>query len=163
MIAETISALTGIKVAMDIAKGVSSLKTETEINQAIIDIQRALLDAQAGAFEDRQAIAKLTDEIMDLTKQLAAKADWNKEKERYVLTESEKGTFFYQLKVHSANGEVLHKVCATCFEKGGKSILQTIRKARGGEVVQCQTCEKDIKLSDFNEPVINYSRDTGGY
>jgi hypothetical protein len=163
MISETISAITGIKVAMDIAKGVTSLKTETEINQAVIDIQRALLDAQAGAFEDRQAIAKLADEIMGLRKQLAAKADWKKEQQRYVLTESEKGTFFYQLKTDFADGEVLHKLCATCFEKGGKSILQTIRKSRGGEVVQCQTCEKDIKLSDFNEPVINYSSNRGGY
>lgn len=163
MITETISAITGIKVAMDIAKGVSSLKNETEINQAVIDIQRALLDAQAGAFEDRQAIAQLTEEIYDLKKQLVAKADWKQERERYVLTESEKGTFFYQLKGDFADGEVLHKLCATCFEKGGKSILQTIRKARGGEVVQCHTCEKDLKLSDFVEPVINYSSNRGGY
>jgi hypothetical protein len=158
MIAETISAINGIKVAMDIAKGVSSLKTETEINQAVIDIQRALLDAQAGAFEDRHSIARLTDEINDLKNQLLAKADWKKEQERYVLTESEKGTFFYQLKTECADGEVLHRLCATCFVKGTKSILQTTQKARGGEVVQCQTCDKELKLADFNDPVISGSR-----
>ena len=37
-----------VKGGLDIAQGFQSLKTEAAINQAIIDIQRSLLEAQRG-------------------------------------------------------------------------------------------------------------------
>ena len=59
MIADSVSAVSGIKAALDIAKGVSALKGEVEINQAIISIQRTLLDAQESALADKQIIGEL--------------------------------------------------------------------------------------------------------
>ena len=52
MITEAGAAISGIKAAFDIAKGMSALKSETEINQAIIGIQRVLLEAQQAALQD---------------------------------------------------------------------------------------------------------------
>lgn len=45
---------------------------------------------------------------------------------RYVLTQTEQGSFLYELDPDHANGEPAHCICATCYEKRIKSILQPV-------------------------------------
>jgi hypothetical protein len=149
MIAETSAAISGIKVALDMARGIASLKNETEVNQAIIDIQRALLDAQSGALQDKQHISDLSDQISKLIKDAKSVEQWEAEKKRYRLTKSPKGAFTYDLQAEFANGEIDHRLCATCFEGGRKSILHTTAKGNGGEIVKCQLCQSELNLADF--------------
>lgn len=166
MLAETSSAISGIKVAIDMAKGIASLKNETEVNQAIIDIQRALLDAQSGALQDKQQIAELTDQISKLVKDAQSVEQWETEKRRYRLTKSPKGAFTYDLQPEFANGEIAHRLCATCFEGDRKSVLHTTAKGNGGEIVKCQLCQSELTLADFEYNYASVGRrnsDTGGY
>ena len=149
MITETMSAIGGIRTAIDMAKGISALKSEAEINQAIIDIQHTLLEAQSAAFNDKETIAKLSEEKKALEAQLRNIGDWDIEKQRYVLTRSEIGAFTYDLRPELANGDVAHRLCVTCFESGTKSTLHTIKKSRGGELVKCYKCNNEFKLADF--------------
>ena len=153
MITEAGAAISGIKVAMDMAKGIGALKSETEINQSIIDIQRILLEAQSGALEDKQRIAGLTAEVQQLQSVLKQQNDWSDEAKRYVLTESETGTYTYELRPESANGETHHRLCVTCFENGKKSILQ------GKRFADCNNCGKRIKVQ--RDPPIVQPRTTG--
>jgi hypothetical protein len=146
MIAEAGAAISGIKVAMDMAKGISALKSETEVNQAIIDIQQTLLEAQSAALDDKQKISLLVAEKAALEKKLAGADLWAQEKERYVLTESETGMFTFELRPEFANGETHHRLCANCFENGRKSILH------GKRVVACLSCEKKISLN-YSPPI----------
>lgn len=150
MIAEANAAISGIKTAFEISKGISSLKSETEINQAIIGIQRVLLEAQQAALEDKQRISELTDRLTQTELAGQAVERWNAEKQRYALTESELGAYTYNLRPEQANGEVLHRICATCVEAGRKSILHTKAKHSGGEIVVCQHCKTDLQLAKFN-------------
>jgi hypothetical protein len=154
MIAEAGAAISSIKVAMDMAKGIGALKTEADINQAIIDIQRILLEAQSGAFEDKQRIADLSAQIQVLKYAANSQNLWKEESQRYVLTESEVGTYTYDLKPENANGETPHRLCVTCFQNGKKSILH------GQRFLDCNVCEKRIKVR--RDPPIAYSR-TDGY
>ena len=148
MIAETSATIGGIKAAMDMAKGVISLKTATEINQAIIDIQSKLLEAQSSAFDDKERISNLTQRIRELEKALTSKDDWAAQKARYVLTESPLGAFSYNLK-DPIDGEPFHRLCVKCAEDGFKSVLHTITKHSGGEIVRCERCQSNLKLADF--------------
>jgi hypothetical protein len=150
MITETMSAIGGIKTAIDMAKGISALKSEAEINQAIIDIQRTLLEAQDAAFSDKEAIAKLSEENKALETQLKHAGDWDTEKQRYVLTRSETGAYAYDLKPELANGEVAHRLCMTCFGNDKKSILQTTEKFGSGERVTCYHCKTEFLLANFD-------------
>jgi hypothetical protein len=134
MIAEASAAIGGIKVAMDMAKGISALKSEAEINQAIIDIQRTLLEAQSAAIEDKQQLANLSAQIQELKAELKSKNDWSQEGQQYVLNECETGVFTYDLRPEFANGETLHRLCANCFTNKRKSILQ------GKIMATCQLC-----------------------
>jgi hypothetical protein len=140
MIAEAGAAISSIKVAMDIAKGIAALKSKAEINQAIIDIQRILLEAQSGAIEDKQRIATLAAEVQELQLVLKQQKNWEEEAKRYVLTESEVGTFTYELRREFADTEVHHRLCVTCFENGKKSVLQCEAFA------VCNNCGTRIKM-----------------
>jgi DNA-directed RNA polymerase subunit RPC12/RpoP len=148
VISEISAALSSIKVAGDIAKGISALKSESEINQAIIDIQRALLDAQTSALEDKQKIDELLAKIQDLQTSLKQKENWADVQKRYVLTKSEVGTFTYDLRTEFTNDEIFHRLCVACFENGKKSILQ------GNRLVECQTCGNRMRIKD-PQPVRN--------
>lgn len=158
MIAEAGAAFSGIKVAMDMAKGLSALKTEADINQAVIDIQRALLAAQSAAIDDRVTISRLIEEKSALEKIIADENAWAAEKARYQLTQSSRGAFTYDLSPELAQGEVAHKLCVTCFGAGKKSILQGLGKHSGGELVKCQTCNEELLLSDFQHEYVSVGR-----
>jgi hypothetical protein len=150
MITETISAIGGIKTAIDMTKAISALKSEVEINQAIIDIQRTLLEAQSAAFNDKEVIAKLSEEKKALETQLKHAGDWDTEKQRYVLTRSKKGAYTYDLNSELSNGDVAHRLCVTCFENDKKSILHTLAKSDSGEQVICHSCNIELTLTDFD-------------
>ena len=148
MIAEAGAAISGIKLAMDMARGLSALKSEAEINMAIIDIQRILLEAQSSAIEEKQKLVNLSYQIQQLQVELKSKNDWTKEAQRYALTACETGVFTYDLRPEFANGETQHRLCANCFNNQKKSILQ------GKKMAACQSCEKRIQT--LKDPPINY-------
>ena len=49
---------------------------------------------------------------------------WEAEKKLYRLTDYCGGTFAYELKPETAEGELSHRICAACYQQGHKSILQ---------------------------------------
>ena len=159
MIADSVSAVSGIKAALDIAKGVSALKGEVEINQAIISIQRTLLDAQESALADKQIIGELRGRLTDIERAEQSRSDRQRDMARYRLTKSPMGAYFYELRPEMAEGEVTHRLCATCYQEGRKSILHTIAAHGGGEMVMCQPCGKQILLADFQTSSSSTSHD----
>ena len=148
-IVEAGAALSSIKTAIEMVRGVHSLKTGTDINLAIISIQQTLLDAQSAALQDREKQMELLSTIAELSKRLDARNALEQDKGRYTLTEFPTGRFAYVLKPEAANGEPSHKLCTTCFNDGKKSILQVKQKHSGGESVICPTCKEALTLSPF--------------
>lgn len=148
-IAEAKAAYDGIKAAFEMTKGVAALKSEAEINAAVLDIQRQLLEAQAAALADRERMTVLLAEVEDMKRRLAAGDDWAQQKSRYRLTRSPMGAFTYDLIPEEANGEEAHRLCTTCFENGFKSILHTRAKHSQGEIVVCKRCESELVLAPF--------------
>jgi hypothetical protein len=153
MIPEIGGAIAGIKSAMDIAGGIRSLKSDTEIHQAIIDIQRTLLDAQAEALTDKQRLGELLTENASLKSEIAKFSDWQSVKARYRLAKSELGAFFYEPIPDKATSEPYHRLCATCFEQQVVSYLHTKLKSDPGEKVTCHRCDRDLKLTEFSSAV----------
>ena len=149
MIAESVSAVSAIKAALDIAKGVSALKGEVEINQAIINIQRTLLEAQESALADKLIIGELRGRLADLERAEQTRYESQRDLARYRLTKSPMGAYFYELRPEMAEGEVAHRLCATCYQEGRKSILHTTVAHSGGEMVLCPPCGKQMLLADF--------------
>jgi hypothetical protein len=160
MLTEAGAAVGSIKTALDMLKGVRSLKSETDINQAVIEVQRILLEAQSAAVDDKARQIELLNRISDLEARLAEGEEWESEKRRYRLTEFSTGRFAFVLADDFAEGEPAHKLCAKCFTERRKSILQTLRKHSGGESVLCQHCKQEMVLAEFPpDPVLTVRRD----
>ena len=158
VISEASAAIGSIKTALDIAKAIAGLKSATDVNSAVIDIQRALLDAQTAAFDDRERQADQQRRIAELENKLSQVHQWEGEKSRYKLTETETGALVYALLPEHANGDPEHRLCVKCFNEDRKSILQVHRRHSGGEIVQCHHCNIKMTLSPF--PPVRAVRDS---
>lgn len=155
---EITSALGGIKAATDMVKGLYSLKNEADINQAVINIQRTLLEAQSLAMQDRERQMELLSRIDELERKIADIENKNSDRNRYKLTEFPTGRFAYVLDEENGNGEPVHKLCVKCWEDGQKSVLQVKYKHSGGESVYCPRCKDSLLLSPFPEVKIERVR-----
>jgi hypothetical protein len=152
-IGEVSAALSGIKVSFDMLKNAVSLKSDTKINEAVIEIQKALLTAQSAAFEDRERLAAQQVRIAELEAKLSEIDRWEKDKARYQLTETATGALVYALKQNCANGDPDHKLCVKCFNEDRKSVLQVVSRHGGGERVKCLHCNVKQELSPFPKVV----------
>lgn len=124
MAAELIAGLGIFKSMLDTAKGLKDINDTAIRNTAIIELQEHILTA-------REKQATLLERVSNLEKEVADFEAWDAEKQRYNLTDFGGGTFAYTLKPEAGEGEPAHSICAACYQKGHKSILQN----RGGSVL----------------------------
>jgi hypothetical protein len=92
----------------------------------------------------------LLEQIRTLKEQMTKLEAWETEKQRYLLTDFGGGTFAYVLKKEAAQGEPIHKLCATCLNKGHKTILQHSHD----NWYDCPTCGTNQRLGPTRN--INY-------
>ena len=140
-ILEIKAAYDSAKAAFQIAEGISSLKTETAVNAAVIDLQRLVVDAQRGLSASLETIDELEKEIVRLK-------DWSAEKQRYELADAGEGSFAYKLKEGVEPPEPLHWICPHCYQKGEKAIMKHEDLPVGRcEVLACHPCGYEIVMS----------------
>lgn len=139
MAAELITGLSAFKAMFDAAKGLKDINDATIRNGAVVELQEKILAAQAQQ-------AALVERVSDLEKEVAAYKDWDREKERYQLTDFGCSTFAYSLKPDMANGEPPHRICAQCYQHGHKGFLQSHGMFSSREKVECQGCGKTVML-----------------
>lgn len=120
MIAELASGMAGARAAYDIAKGINSLNTETERNQAVIDIQRSVLEMQQALMAANELLDAKDRKIAELGGLIAARGDWFDFAQGYELRDAGEGVFAYLSKAEklAKTGEPEHWLCPTCFDRG---------------------------------------------
>ena len=140
--------LNAIKATTDIIKSIAGLRDAAqilektvELNQKILTVQTALADAQAEQTTLIQTIRNLEEEV-------ARFKAWEAEKQRYELKEVAPRTFAYVLKPNASDPEPLHWICASCYQKNQKFILQGIQWYGGGWIHTCPSCKAEIQ-TDF--------------
>lgn len=165
MIAETSAVLSTLKIAFDMAKGIQALDLEVEVNGAVINLQRQILQAQSEAFSEREVMMGMAARIRELEQEVSKADDWENQKKRYKLTVSPIGAFTYDLKAEFQIEESFHRLCATCFDAGRKSLLHVKAKDRVGEIVRCGHCKEDLTLEAFQATIMTFGgrRDYDGY
>jgi len=133
MVAEVFAGLSALKSAFDIAKGLKDIDNVARRNAAVIELQEKILSAQS-------AQSDLVDRVRNLEEKVTSLETWETEKKRYKLTDFGGGTFAYLLKPEAANGEPTHRICASCYQKGEKSILQFLHRSEGQDYYKCRGC-----------------------
>jgi hypothetical protein len=113
-----------LKGAGDIAKGLLSLNTIAEVQSKAIELNQKIIDAQHQMFAANATQTELTQRIRDLEDQLTRLQDWDMQKRRYKMAMPFPGCMVYALQQSMSDGEPAHYLCASCYQRGEKSILQ---------------------------------------
>lgn len=147
VIAETAGAIGAIKAAYDIAKGVQSLATSTEVRQATSEMLDALLTARERAFAQAETETSLLQKIRGLEDEIDRLKAWDRQDERYELKRFHFGVYAYVLKPELAAGEPPQRLCQPCYDRREKGVLYALPELQSGmRLYQCPTCKIRIAM-----------------
>ena len=139
---------------------VSPLKTAGETLQKLIELRdlakfgkplgelyAQVISAQQGAVAAQTEQFALLERVRQLEKQIADMDTWNCEKQKYELKEVYSGAFAYALKDRGEGTEPPHWICAACYQKGQKRIIQKGAADLGLWLYVCPSCKAAIRAN----------------
>ncbi len=139
--------LTSFKTGFGILGAMKDIRDHALMQQKIGELQDVIMVAQQNAMAAQINALEMGQRITDLQAKLAEAEGWAAEKARYQLKNFGGDTFAYELRPeHAKPGEPIHWLCPTCFDKGEKSIVQTLHTGSTHRVVECRPCKWQITL-----------------
>lgn len=94
-------------------------------------------DAIDKLFEAKKAQMAMHEKLVELEQELRKRDRFHAEAERYALTKTEMGSLVYSLKPGDPRGEPAHDLCAACFEREVKAMLQPV----DFNTLECPVCK----------------------
>jgi hypothetical protein len=130
----------------NITKAMIGLRDQALIQEKVIELQGAILDAQSGVFAANDERASLIEQVTKLESEIANLKAWETEKQRYHLKKvSELNSTAYVLKPEAQGAEPPHCICPACYEHGKKGILQPVVGAQAyRRPWQCPQCKTEM-------------------
>ena len=122
------------------------------IRAKVGELNEIIIDAQERVFAVNEERSTLMDRVGLLEGEVARFEDWDSEKQRYQLTDFGSGTFAYSLKTDQVGQEPAHRICANCYQKREKSILQFDVRANGRDHYDCPSCGTKFMFGELNPP-----------
>lgn len=141
------SALTSLKTAYDIAKTMIGLRDANVVREKALELNEALFAAREDSLKAQATQTTLTQRIGELEKEVADLKAWDREKERYVLSEIGPGVLAYAVKADAQGSEPFHLLCPRCYQDRKKSILQFEGDYWGVAHFKCHSCSSEIKVA----------------
>ena len=156
-------AISGLKTASDIAKGILQLKSLADVQGKVIDLQTTILAAQSSAIAAQSDQFTMLEEVRALKEEIAKVKAWETEKQRYQMVSPYIGSTVYAVKKSMSNGEPPHYICTNCYENGKRSILQCRENSRHNRfaVFACpnQSCQSEVPTLYSNCESAKYAED----
>lgn len=132
------------KTAVDMALGMSKLKDQAEYSAKALEMHAHLASLLAELAQASIAQHAAQDEARDLRKQLDDLRNTLRDLERYKLNTPFPGVVVYALDEAKSNGEPPHYLCATCYPKGIKSILNSA-DINHWQFFKCFVCNAQVR------------------
>ncbi|MBT2131196.1 hypothetical protein [Aliiroseovarius lamellibrachiae] len=140
-----------------VSGGATGLLTSTQIVQNLQEIfsgrkpdlvaaEKLLLSLYKELNQAERNQMSLERALAGLEKELKAADRFAHEAARYELTQTDMGGRVYALKKDDPSGEPPHEICADCFERSEKRILQPSTEKRNTLV--CNTCGSKVFKDD---------------
>jgi hypothetical protein len=140
------AAVTSLKAAGEIVKGMISLKTTTEVQAKAIELNQEIISAQHAIFQAHSAQSALIVKIADLEKQIAQMRQWEEQKQRYKLANPWRGpALAYGVRKSCKDSEIAHWICTKCYDEGRRSILNPAHGNGGFILMVCPTCKAQLQ------------------
>lgn len=143
MVGEIFAGLSAFKAAYESAKALKDINDAAVRNGAVVELLEKILNAQ-------HAQAALLEKVGQLEKEIAAFETWEADKQRYQMSTTQGGSIVYRLKSNSQPDEVVHNICATCYQHQKISILQaapysTVQmQLRKPKMLICHECKSEF-------------------
>jgi hypothetical protein len=147
MIAEISSAIASIKNLGDLIGHMKESSEKKKMAAAFADVQDKMMGLQSKIIETSAALAAAEERAREAEKKCMQMEDWQHQASRYQLKEIVTGIYAYALKPGMEEGEPVHYLCATCYQKGKKSILQFEVRLGQSRVYKCHECASSIRVS----------------
>lgn len=157
---DPIAMITGIKTAIDLASAIKTISDDVELKSKTSDLYNTIIALQTGIMEMQAQNSSLLQENNSLSKKLMKIETWENEKSKYLLREICTQVFVYESKSTDTNTDPNHWLCAQCYNKGVKSILQLRTKNPSGSYYICHNCNSEI-CDHSNKEHINFSPGPG--
>jgi hypothetical protein len=136
-IAAVLSSFNALK---NIAQAMIGLHDTQALQLKIIEFNGALIDAQTKIFSINEERSALIERVRELEEQVADLEAWETEKQRYELKSIARGSYAYELKPETQGAEPPHRICAHCYQRGKKSILQQEPRVGWFGLSPCSVC-----------------------
>lgn len=143
-IAEITALIGSARAAIDIAKGVSSLKADVQRNESISKILEVLIAIQSDALAVQEKHQKILEEKYELTKKLTEFEKWSETEKQYELKDLGGNVFVYAYKKFENSAKPMHYLCTNCYNAKKKSILQCLGTYSTGTEYICHACNSKI-------------------
>ena len=151
--------IAGLKTASDIAKGFLDLKTMTDVQGKVIELQSAILAAQSSALSANADQAAMAEEIRSLKAELERVKAWERQKERYQMHAPWEGATVYALKESQKGTDPAHWICTQCYELGKRSILQHHARTGGWASYVCGVCRSEVQSPWRSAVAFEYAKE----
>jgi hypothetical protein len=157
-IAEIGTAISGLKGALDIVKGLNAASGAVAVNDAKIALQSTIIEAQGSLLAAQETQAANLRRVEQLEQEIVRLKDWSAERERYHLVDIYRGSVAYMFQPEMDEGEPAHWLCANCFDQGKKSFLQFKGQGRtsGGRTDEatygCDACKAAVTVGFRTKP-----------
>lgn len=141
-------ALASLNHAKNLAQAMIGLRDSQAFQEKAIEFQSKILDAQSSLLAANEERAALIAEISELKEEMARLETWNTEKQRYELQQVDPGAFAYVLKPNAGVSEPPHWLCASCYQRNKKSLLQAHGRdtTESFEIYKCPDCSAAIRV-----------------
>ncbi len=134
-------AITALKGANDVAQAMIGLRDAAAFQSKLIEFQNKIIEANTSAFAAQDERSDLLRKIADLEQQVEKLKAQQRKFDRYQLKDYGNNSFAYELKASEANGDPIHRACATCFHDERISILQFSHHSEGQDWYTCPRCK----------------------
>lgn len=145
-----------IKEALSMGEGAAGLLTAStsaikgvvelvrKPNPDLVEIKSLAADAIDKLLEAKSAQMAMQDKLLKLEDELRKRDQFQQEAQRYALVKTELGGLVYTLKPDEARGQPAHDLCAACFDREIKSMLQPV----DFNTLGCNTCGARVLKPD---------------
>ena len=155
------TALGSIKAAYKVAKSLMDVHDAVVIQGKVAELLGDIAAAQEGTLRSQERESALSRQVHELEQRIAQMETWDREEERYQLTELPPGVFVYTVKEEVRGNEPPHKLCANCFQQKRKSFLNSDEPISGTTRLHCPSCGFEDRIGRFRESRVE--RDGGSW
>lgn len=143
------NAATSIGVAKDISQSLVNLRDAELVRSKVFELTNSLMELQQQLMNAQIEQMGLVKRITELERDIAAQQQKSLVQDRYQLHQFPTGSLAYCLKPEIKDEQPKHFLCANCFEKGDRAILQ-VAGGRGWGGFNCQRCDKTIVTANVH-------------